>query len=78
MVASARGGGARVEVCVLVETERSVGVSVAKDVATLAAVMAAGKVVKGALAGRVIADGGLGVRLHLSQKLVDVILLQTW
>lgn len=64
VVAGAGGGRARVEVCVLVEGQDGAGVPVAKDVATLAAVVSAVEVVEGALAGGVVADGGLSIGLQ--------------
>jgi hypothetical protein len=63
VVAGARGDGSRVEVCILVQRQRIAGVPVAEDVATFAAVVAADKVAEVALAGRVVADGGLSIGL---------------
>lgn len=63
VVAGARGRGARVEVGILVKGHEGARMRVAKDVATSAAVMASGEVVEVALASRVVADGGLGIRL---------------
>lgn len=69
--AGARRVGARVEVCVLVERHHEARVPVAEDVAAPAAVVAAGEVVEVALAGGVVAHGGLGVRL-CQDKLVRI------
>lgn len=63
MVTRARGRAARVVIRVLVERDEGRGVDVAEDVAAAAAVVAAGEVAKGALAGRVVADAGGGVGL---------------
>ncbi len=63
VVACAGGGGARVKVAVLVEGEDGAGVPVAKDVATLAAVVSAVEVVEGTLASSVVANGGFCVGL---------------
>lgn len=65
VVAGARGRGARVKVGVLVEGQNQGRVRVAKDVAALAAVVAAGEVAKGALAEGVVADGRFRVGLSM-------------
>lgn len=64
VIAGSRGTGARVEAAVLVQGQDSAGVPVAEDVAAFAAVVAADKVVEGALAGRVVADGGFSIGLR--------------
>lgn len=64
VVAGARGSGAWVEVGVLVQRHLEAGVLVAENVAAAAAVMTADKVVEGALAGRVVADGSIRVGLR--------------
>ena len=63
VVARAGGRAARVVVRVLVKRNDGGRVEVTEDVAAAAAVMPAGEVAEDALAGRVIADGGCGVRL---------------
>lgn len=60
----AAGHAAGVEIGVLVEWDLEGAVLVAKDVAALAAVVAAREVAEVSLAGRVIANGGLVVRLQ--------------
>ena len=63
VIARSGWSGARVEIGVLIERENAAGVGVAEDVATLAAVMPSVEIAKGAFAGRVVANGGFGVRL---------------
>lgn len=63
VVAGARRRGTGVKVGVLVERHNSVGVGVAEDVTTSAAVVASCEVVEVALAGRVIANGRFGIGL---------------
>ena len=63
VVAGARRRCAGVEVGILVKRDNSVGVRVAEDVATSAAVMASGEIVEVALAGWVVTDGGLRIGL---------------
>ena len=77
VVAGARGNGTRVEVGVLVQGHLEAGVEVAEDVAATAAVVAPDKVVEGALAGRVVANGSFGVRLG-GMTLAYTALYNTW
>lgn len=63
VVAGARGRCPGVEVGILVKWHDGAGVRVAEDVTASPAVVTSGKVVEVALAGWVVADGGLGVRL---------------
>lgn len=61
--AGADASAARVEGGVLVEWDQEGGVLVAEDVATAAAVVAAGEVSEGAGAGGGVAVGGVGIWL---------------
>ena len=63
MVASAGRRSAWVEVGILIKRNNVARVPVAEDVATTAAMVAAGEVAEVTLAGRIIADGGLRIRL---------------
>jgi hypothetical protein len=64
VVAGARRTGTGVEAGILIEGQHGARVPVAKDVATLAAVVATDEVVEGALAGWIVAHGGLDVGLR--------------
>lgn len=64
MAAGSRKRRTRVELGIMVERSSKGGVGVAKDVATLSAVVAASEVAEGALASRVVTDSRFGIGLH--------------
>lgn len=53
-----------VELGIMVKGSNEGGVRVAKDVATLSAVVAASEVAESTFASRVVADSGFGIRLQ--------------
>jgi hypothetical protein len=65
VVAGARRGSPWVEVGVLIQRNLKARVRIAEDIATSAAVVTSREVIKGSLAGRVVANGGFWVGLDL-------------